>query len=110
RAAQMFLLLRRLLRRPEPIVVTTARRSDLALIALAASGRVPPDRVFLYFHWFRDTPRKLAFLRRISARQPDIVILGTTDSVVEAFRRAGFANVLLLPYPAPAPTVEIASA
>ena len=103
RLPQMLFLLRRLLRRPEPIVVTTARRSDLALVGLAASGRVPPDRVFLYFHWFRESARKLAFLRRMSARLPDIVILGTTDSVVEAFRRGGFANVVLLPYPAPAP-------
>ena len=56
RLPQMLFLLRRLLRRPGPIVVTTARRSDLALVDLAASGRVPPDRVFLYFHWFRETP------------------------------------------------------
>jgi hypothetical protein len=109
RLPQMLLLLRRLLRQPEPILVTTARRIDLALVALAASGRVPHDRVFLYFHWFRETARKLSFLRRIAARQPDIVILGTTDSVVDAFRHGGFANVVLLPYPAPAPAAEIGS-
>src|SRR5205823_10997515 len=102
-------LLRRLLRAPEPIVVTTARRSDLALVSLAASGRVPPDRVFLYFHWFRESARKLSFLRRMAARQPDIVILGTTDTVIDAFRRGGFANVVPLPYPAPAPAGESAA-
>ena len=37
------------------------------LLDLAARGRVPPDRVFLYFHWFRETPRKLSFLRRMAA-------------------------------------------
>jgi glycosyltransferase involved in cell wall biosynthesis len=104
----MLFLLRRLLREPVPIVVTTARRSDLALVAVAASGRVPPEQVFLYFHWFRESPRKLAFLRRIAARQPDIVILGTTDTVVDAFRGGGFANVVLLPYPAPAPVGNVA--
>jgi hypothetical protein len=109
RLPQMLFLLRRLLREPEPIVVTTARRSDLALVDLAANGRVPPDRVFLYFHWFRESVRKLSFLRRIAARQPNIVILGTTDSVIDAFRRGGFANVVLLPYPAPAPADEIAA-
>ena len=106
RLPQMLFLLRRLLPQPEPIVVTTARRSDLALVALAASGRVPPERVFLYFHWFRESARKLSFLRRVAARQPNIVILGTTDSVVDAFRRGGFANVVLLPYPSPAPAGE----
>jgi glycosyltransferase involved in cell wall biosynthesis len=45
----------------------------------------------------------------MAARQPNIVILGTTDTVVDAFRRGGFANVVLLPYPAPAPTGEIAT-
>ncbi len=64
---------------------------------------VGPDRVFLYFHWVRPTPRKLRLLQRIAARQPEVVILGTTESVVEVFRRCGFAHVLLLPYPAPQP-------
>ena len=56
--------------------------------------RAPPDKVFLYFHWFRETPRKLWFLRTMAARQPEIVIFGTTDSVVDVFRRCGFANVV----------------
>jgi glycosyltransferase involved in cell wall biosynthesis len=109
RLPQMLFLLRRLLRQREPIVVTTARRSDLALVALAARGRVPRERVFLYFHWFRENPGKLSFLRWIAERQPDIVILGTTDSVVGAFRRGGFANVVRLPYPAPVPSAEVAA-
>ncbi len=109
RLPQMLFLLRRLLRAPDPIVVTTARRGDLVLVDFAASGHVPSDRVFLYFHWFRESPGRLSFLRRMAARQPNIVILGTTDTVVDAFRRGGFANVVLLPYPAPAPAAEIAT-
>jgi len=41
----------------------------------------------------------LHFLRRIAARQPNLVILGTTASVVEVFRRCGFAHVSLMSYP-----------
>ena len=37
-----------------------------------ARGRVPPDKVFLYFHWFRETSRKLWFLRTMATRQPEI--------------------------------------
>ncbi len=37
----------------------------------------------------------------MAARQPETVILGTTESVVDVFRRCGFAHVVLLPYPAP---------
>jgi glycosyltransferase involved in cell wall biosynthesis len=103
RLPQMLYLLRRLLRRSAPILITTARTSDLALLGFAASGRLSPNRAFLYFHWVRATPGKLRVLRRLAARQPDAVILGTTDSVVEVFRRCGFKDVLLLPYPGPQP-------
>ena len=101
RLLQMVFLLRRLLGASGKILLTTARRSDLLLVDLAARGRVPTDRVFLYFHWFRPTPRKLSFLRKMAARQPETVILGTTTSVVDVFRRCGFAHVVLLPYPTP---------
>ncbi len=104
RLPQLLFLFRRLLRGPGKIVVTTTRRSDLLLLDLAGRGRLPPDKAFLYFHWFRVTPRKLAFLRRMAARQPNVVILGTTDSVVDVFRRCGFVHTLLLPYPAPQST------
>jgi len=109
RLPQALYLLRRLLREPGRIVATTARRSDLALLHLAAGRRVSPNRVFLYFHWVRATPGRLRFLRAMAVRQPEAVILGTTDSVVDVFRRCGFAHVLLLPYPTPQPA-GIASA
>lgn len=101
RLAQMRRLLHRLLREPGRIVVTTARTRDLALIALVAPGRVPPDRVFLYFHWLRVTPVKRLLLRRIAARQPDLTIFCTTEHVIDVFRDGGFRDVALLAYPAP---------
>ena len=101
RLFQSLFLFRRLLREPFPVFIPTARRSDLALLNLAAGKRLPANRVFLYFHWVRETPDKLHFLRRIAARQPNLVILGTTASVVEVFRRCGFAHASLLPYPPP---------
>jgi glycosyltransferase involved in cell wall biosynthesis len=101
RLLQSLVLFRRLLREPVPLVVPTARTTDLALLHLAARGRIEPNRVFLYFHWVRERPDKLRFLRRIAARQPNLVILGTTGSVAEVFRRCGFVDVAVLPYPAP---------
>ena len=101
RLLQVFLLFRRLLRSGAPIVVTTARRSDLALLDLAARGEIPPHRVFLYFHWLRESPAKLRSLRKLALRQPHIVIFATTASVVDVFMRCGFAHVFLLTYPSP---------
>ena len=103
RLPQALFLFRRLLRQTDPIVVMTARRSDLLLIDFVAGGPLPRERVFLYFHWIKDTPGKSRFLQKMAARLPNLVILGTTASVVEAFRRCGFANVVLVPYPATQP-------
>lgn len=99
RLFQSLFLFRRLLREPFPLFIPTARRADLALLNLAAGKLIDRNRVFLYFHWVRETPDKLHSLRRIAARQPNLVILGTTASVVDVFRRCGFAHVSLLPYP-----------
>ena len=101
RLLQALLLYRRLLRSGAPIVDTTARRSDLILLDLAARGPLPRNGVFLYFHWLREAPAKLRSLRKLAQRQPQIVIFGTTASVVDVFKRCGFANVSLLPYPPP---------
>lgn len=101
RLQQMLRLLHRLLRTPARVVLTTARTRDLVLIALAAPGRLPADRVFLYFHWLRDTPSKRRLFRLIAARQPDLVIFCTTERLVEVFRGCGFRHVAVLPYPAP---------
>lgn len=99
RIPQLFALFLRLLRRGGRVVVMTARRGDLLLARLAAGPALPPGRLFFYFHWYRETPRRLAFLKKAAQAQPAITILATTQSVAETFSRAGFRNVLLLPYP-----------
>ena len=99
RIPQLFALFRRLLRDGSRVVVMTARRGDLLLARLAAGPALPPGRLFLYFHWYRSTPRRLAFLRKAAQRQPAITILATTQSVADTFSHVGFRNVLLLPYP-----------
>jgi glycosyltransferase involved in cell wall biosynthesis len=101
RLVQALLLYRRLLRGGAPIVVTTARRSDLVSLDLIARGPLPRNRVFLYFHWLRESAAKLRSFRKLAQRQPHVVIFGTTASVVDFFKRCGFANVFLLPYPSP---------
>jgi glycosyltransferase involved in cell wall biosynthesis len=101
RRQQMLRLLHRLLRTPGRVILTTARTLDLALVALAAPGRLPPGRVFMYFHWLRVTPFKRWLLRAVASRQPHVTILCTTETLVDVFRQAGFGDVAMLPYPAP---------
>lgn len=99
RKAQLLLLYRRLLRRDEKIFVNLAGRLDMAMIDLAARGKVPPEKAFLFFHWFRDSERKRASLRKIARRQPNLVVIGPTPSTVAPFRECGFENVHVAPYP-----------
>src|SRR5258708_6097531 len=99
RLFQSLFLFRRLLREPFPLFIPTARRADLALLNLAAGKQIPRHRVFLYFHWVRETPDKLYFLRRIAARQPNLVILGPRGVGGGGFGGWGFAPVSLMPSP-----------
>jgi hypothetical protein len=99
RRLQEWWLLRRLLRQPGRIFVSTAGRSDLVLLDLAARGRIPPGKAVLYVHWFRETPSKARQLARLAARQPEIAILAPTESACAVFREAGFPHVRQVPYP-----------
>jgi len=100
RKLQAPFLYRRLLSEPGRVLVATATRLDLLSLDWAAGRRaIPPGKVNLYFHWFRDSASKRRTLARIARRHPGLVALGPTASVVEAFRACGFRHAELAPYP-----------
>lgn len=99
RRIQAFLLYRRLLVRPGRIFLPTAGRTDLLLFDLGSRGPIPPGKVFLFFHWFRLSPAKRNFLKKMANRQPHVTILGSTPTVAAPFRESGFANVAVAPIP-----------
>jgi glycosyltransferase involved in cell wall biosynthesis len=99
RRPEAFFLYRRLLREPGRILVSTAGRADMLSLSLAAGGTVPPGKVFLYLHWVTPTPSKKEFFRRMSARQPNLVLMGPTGTVAGVFRSCGFRDVRTVPYP-----------
>jgi len=99
RRLQALWLYRSLLRQQGRLFVATAGRTDLLLLNLAANGRIPPGKVFLYVHWFKTSPAKRRQLEKLAARQPAITILAPTESVCAAFRAAGFADTRHVPYP-----------
>jgi hypothetical protein len=100
RRFQEWALLRRLLLGQGRILVSTAGRTDMLLLDWAARGRIPARKAFLYVHWIRPSPGKVASLRRLARRQPELVVLGPTPSVVDVFAEAGFARRAVVPYPA----------
>ena len=99
RLPQSYFLYRRLLRDAGPLVITTARSNDLRLLDFAAAGTIAPGKACLYFHWVRDTADKRRFMQRMAAKQPNLVILGTTPTIVEFFHTCGFRNAIHQPYP-----------
>jgi glycosyltransferase involved in cell wall biosynthesis len=110
RRLQAWWLYRTLLRRPGHVFVSTAGRTDLRLLDLAARGAIAPGKVTLYVHWLRPSPAKDRQLARLAERQPGIRMLAPTESVCAALRAAGFQRTRLVPYPVAAPTQTRASA
>lgn len=99
RRLQALQLLRRLLREPGRILVSTAGTTDLVLAELAAAGRtIAPHKLHLFFHWVGAKAGKTKLLTAIARRQPNLRIFGPTPAVVELFARCGF-DASLAPYP-----------
>ncbi len=99
RRLQSYFLYRKLLGTTEKLFISTAGRTDLLLLDWASRGVVPEKKVYLYFHWFNANEKKLSSLKGLARRQPNLVILGPTQSVVEIFHDAGFRDARVVPYP-----------
>jgi glycosyltransferase involved in cell wall biosynthesis len=99
RRLQAFFLYRNLLEGSGRIFVSTAGRTDMVLLNLAAGREIPPGKVFLYFHWFRPSPRKLSYFRRFAVSHPGVTVLGPTETAIAPFRECGFRDVRVVPYP-----------
>lgn len=108
RRPEAFLLFRKLLLGPGRIFVSTAGRADLTMLSLAAGRPIPPGKAFLYFHWVKPDPSKREFFRAASRRQPDLTLMGPTETVASVFRECGFRDVRVVPYPgSPSSTASV---
>jgi glycosyltransferase involved in cell wall biosynthesis len=104
RRLQCYFLYKKLLVSPGKLFISTAGIIDLVLLNWASSGAVQKNKVYLYFHWFNTSEKKFAIFKRLARKQPNIVILGPTHSVVKVFEEAGFDNAHIVPYPISAQT------
>jgi hypothetical protein len=93
RKLQTPLLYRRLLRGSDAVYVPTATWFDLRAIDLMATGVLPPDRVFLYFHKWRVSAERQAALAHLARRQPHLHLLGASPEIAQRLREAGFTRV-----------------
>jgi hypothetical protein len=99
RRLQCFGLYKKLLEAPGKLFISTAGITDLILLNLASRGKIARGKVYLYFHWLNISDKKLAYLRKIARKQPNLMILAPTSTVINTFQEAGFENARLVPYP-----------
>ncbi len=100
RRVQAWWLYRRLLRTGERVFLSTASRTDLAILSLASPAPIAtPGRVYIYMHWFRPSASRMRTLARVARQHPGLETLCSTDSVESALREAGFSRIRRVPYP-----------
>lgn len=109
RRLQSYFLYRKLLTSPGNVFISTAGRADLLMLNWAARGIIAPGKAYLYFHWFNPSVSKLRSLRKIATRQPNLVILGPTPTVVNVFKDAGFLDARVVPYPISPRNTDVSS-
>lgn len=101
RRVQAALLYWRLLRSGARMVITTGGRTDLVLLNLVGQSPIPPRTVFLYVHQLRLNRRKEATLHRLAIKQPNLMLMCTTDEIEKTVRHCGFRHTMVvLPLPA----------
>jgi glycosyltransferase involved in cell wall biosynthesis len=99
RRLQEYFLLGKLLKSPGRIFISTAGRVDMVLLDRAAGGEIPPGKAYLYAHWFRPKAGKEDAFRRVAGKQRHLVILAPTESIADVFRKCGFGETRVVPYP-----------
>ncbi len=99
RKIQSFFLYQKLLRSGEILFINLAEQLDLALLDFASISQIEAGRVFMFFHWYRDTSKKRLYLSKIAKKQPNLVMMGPTESTVKPFVDSGFPFTKVAPYP-----------
>ena len=98
RRLQSLWLLRRLLREPGRVLISTAGTADLQIAHWAAKGVIAPHKLFAFVHWLGRKAGKGRRLALIARRQPHIEILAPTTAVADFFAACGYRSTAV-PYP-----------
>lgn len=101
RKIQSYFLFKNIINSGEKLLITTASTLDLFFMSVITKQTIPPNQVYLYFHWINDSEKKIKRLKKIAKRQPNLMIWGTTPTVIETFKKSGFLNTEVMPYPIP---------
>lgn len=106
RQGQKIFLYRKLLSQSGAIFIGTSELWDLRVLAFLSDKIRVKATVFLHFHQFRKTPKKLAILRKLSNKIFNFHILAPTEKLLEVFKQHGFINYAVMPCPTYLPNIK----
>ena len=99
RKIQTYFCLRALLRSADSLFIPTAGRLDLIYLHRLLKKNFNHSIVFLHFHQWRDTPEKMALLKKIAKAHPSFVMMAPTEKLLAVFKQAGFSRCEYVPCP-----------
>jgi len=100
RKLQTIFLYYRLLKNQETIFIPTAGQFDLGVLSwLSTFIATKNSHIFLHFHQYKITDKKILALKKIAANHPEFNILAPTAKLLSIFTDHGFKNCFLAPCP-----------
>lgn len=108
RQVQKIFLYRKLLQQAGNLFIGTSELWDLRILAFFAKLNKPKAKVFVHFHQFKQTAKKIACLQKISEANLGFNLATPTDRLSEIFTRNGF-KCTTIPCPTYYPTTKEAT-
>lgn len=96
---QKIFLFRKLLNQPDIIYICTASLTDLIMLNLLHNKIKSKAKIYLHFHQFNQTTKKLNKLKKISSNSDLFNIFTPTQKLSDIFVKHGFTKVKTVPCP-----------
>src|ERR1700722_8401049 len=89
RKLQLYFCLRSLIQGNKTIFIPTAAQIELIYLHRLLKRHPYRGKVFLHFHQFTVTNKKIAVLQKIASQHPEFIILAPTTALLNIFQKAG---------------------
>lgn len=106
RKIQKFFCLRSLIRANKTIFIPTAGRIDLVHLNSILKGKKYPGKVFLHFHQFKTSDKKINLLKKVAHCHPEFIVMAPTADLISIFQESGFCNSVQVPCPGYPPLLQ----
>lgn len=95
--------LRALIKSQKNIFIPTAGRTDLIYLNNLLNNHSYSGKIFLNFHQFKTTNKKVKLVKRMAVAHPELIIVAPTVGLLDIFKKSGFLRCEHVPCPTYAP-------